>query len=299
MFQYDGTARPCLGPRPSAAPTLMQVPPGAWETHAHIIGSQEEFTFVPDRHFTPPPAPAEDFIAMLDAVGLAYALAVQVSVHGTDNRLLLRSLRQHPDRLRGIAVIDANTSDAELATLAQAGVVGVRILDIVGGGQGLAGLETTARRCAELGWHVQIGLKGESYPALVPRLMRLPVPFVMDHMGWCPASAGVGNPDFQAVLHLMRNANCLIKLSGGFRLSAGVPGWTDTIPMAQALIEAAPERVLWGSDWPHVGLYEASQVPTVGTLLDLFARTVPDVALRQKILADNPTRFYGLPGSSA
>ncbi len=297
MFQYDGTARDCLGPKPTAAPTLLTVPSGSWETHAHVIGSPPEFPFVQDRHYTPPAAPAQDFIAMLDAVGLDFGLAVQVSVHGTDNRLLLQTLRAHSTRLRGIAVIDGKTSDAELAALKDAGVVGVRILDIVGGGQGLASLESTAQRCAELGWHVQIGVKGENYPALLPRLMRLQVPFVMDHMGWCPAAAGLNNPDFQAVLHLMRNANCLIKLSGGFRLSAGVADWTDTIALAEALIQAAPDRVLWGSDWPHVGLYESGEVPTVGALLDLFARTVADAAMQKQILADNPTRFYGRPGS--
>jgi predicted TIM-barrel fold metal-dependent hydrolase len=234
---------------------------------------------------------------MIDCAGLDFGLLVQVSVHGTDNSLLVHALESHPTRLRGIAVIDKKTSDDELEALKIAGVVGVRVLDIVGGGVGLTNLESTAARCAELGWHIQVGVKGESYPALVDRLMRLQVPFVMDHMGWCPASAGVKNPDFQAVLHLMRNSDCMIKLSCGFRLSDSLSDWSDTITFAQALVEAAPDRVLWGSDWPHVGLFNDNAVPNVGALLDLFARTVTDTQMQKRVLADNPTRFYGRPGT--
>ena len=297
VFQYDGTARNCLGPKSPTAPSLLTVPAGSWETHSHVIGLPPTFPFVVDRHYTPPAASVNDFINMIDCAGIDFGLLVQVSVHGTDNRLLVNALKSHPKRLRGIAVIDIKTSDLELEKLKLAGVVGVRILDIVGGGVGLTNLEATAARCAELGWHIQVGVKGENYPALVDRLLRLQVPFVMDHMGWCPASAGVQNPAFQAVLHLMRNADCMIKLSGGFRLSDSLSDWSDTITFAQALVEAAPDRVLWGSDWPHVGLYDENAVPTVGALLDLFAQTVPDPEMQQRVLADNPTRFYGRPGT--
>ncbi|HSW21100.1 MAG TPA: amidohydrolase family protein [Ramlibacter sp.] len=297
MFHFDGTARPCLGPKATRAPQLLRLPLGSWDTHAHVIGASPAWPLVADRHYTPPAAAPGDFMDMLDTVGVTHGVLVQVSVHGADNRLLVQALQAQPERLRGVAVIDSKTTDAELAELQQAGVVGVRMLDIVGGGQSLSGLESTASRCAELGWHVQLGARGENYPALLPRLMKLKVPFVMDHMGWCAASAGVQHPHFQAVLDLARNADCRVKLSGAFRLSSEEPEWADTIPMAQALIEAAPDRVFWGSDWPHVGLYDEAALPAVGDLLDLLARTVPDADVQRSILVDNPTRFYGRPGA--
>lgn len=296
MFQYDGTIRACLPPRPAMPPRRIAVPPGAWETHAHVIGAPPDFPLVPDRHFTAPPASPEDFVGMLDTVGLTYGVLVQVSVHGTDNRLLVEALRRYPDRLRGVAVIDPATPDAGIAALKDAGVAGIRILDIVGGGVGLGDLEALADRCAEVGWHVQVAVRGVAYPEIAPRLRRLRAPFIIDHMGWCPAQAGVGHPDFQAVLDLVRDTGCYVKLSGGFRLSAAAKPFRDTFAFARALIAAAPDRMVFGSDWPHVGLYDAEARPDVGEILDGLADYTADADLQRRILVDNPARFYGLPG---
>ncbi|GGC91113.1 amidohydrolase family protein [Chelatococcus reniformis] len=295
MFHYDGTIRDCLPPRRASPPRRLQVPPGAWETHAHVIGVPPDHPLVPDRHFTAPAAPPADFIAMLDRVGLAYGVLVQVSAHGTDNRLLLEALRRYPDRLRGVAVVDAATPDAVIAELKDAGVTGIRILDIVGGGVGMRSLEALADRCAELGWHIQVAVKGPSYSELEPRLARLRVPFIIDHMGWCPAPAGIAQPDFQAVLRLVRDTGCYVKLSGGFRLSGEPKPFRDTYAFARALIAAAPDRMVWGSDWPHVGLYDAEERPDVGELLDGLADYTSDPGMQRRILVDNPARFYGLP----
>ncbi len=295
MFHYDGTIRDCLGPRPATRPRRITVPAGAWDTHAHVIGAPPDHPLVPDRHFTAPPASVEAYLAMLDAVGLTYGVLVQVSVHGTDNRLLAQGLRAHPDRLRGVAVIGPETSDREIAELKDAGVTGIRLLEIVGGGVGLAQLERAADRCAEIGWHIQVAAKGPLYPELVPRLAALTVPFMIDHAGWCAAPEGVDAPAFQAVLHLVRETGCYVKLSGAFRLSGEPYPFPDTVPFMRALLEAGPRQVVFGSDWPHVGLYDPQARPDVGALLDLIADYAPDPADQHRILVENPARFYGLP----
>lgn len=295
MFHYDGTARDCLPPRPATPPRRLKVPPGAWETHAHVIGAPPDYPLVLERHYTAPPASPADFIAMLDSVGITFGVLVQVSAHGTDNRLLIEALRAYPDRLRGVAVIDPTTSDAVLADLKAAGVTGIRILDIVGGGVGMRSLEALADRCAEIDWHVQVAAKGESYPELAPRLLKLRAPFIIDHMGWCPAKAGISSPEFQAVMHLVRETGCYVKLSGGFRLSSDPKPFPDTVPFARALIALAPNRIVWGSDWPHVGLYDPDARPDVGEILDGLVDYAPDPEVQRRILVDNPARFYGLP----
>ncbi|MBI5132945.1 MAG: amidohydrolase family protein [Rhodopseudomonas palustris] len=297
MLHFDGVVRDCLPPRNSSAPRRIKVPSGAWETHAHVIGSEADYPFVAGRHFNPPPASPAAFVAMMDRVGLQYGVVVQVSVHGTDNRLLLQALADYPDRLCGVAVIEPTIRDKDIAALKDAGVRGIRVLDIVGGGVGLNNLETLADRCAEVGWHIQIATRGETYPDLADRLLRLRVPFIIDHMGWCAAANGVRSPEFQAVLHVVRNSDCYVKLSGGFRLSAQGYPFADVAPFAQQLIDAAPDRMVWGSDWPHVGLYDPNQVPDVGVLLDGLADYTGDVEQQKRILVDNPARFYGIPGS--
>ncbi len=208
-MMYDGTVRDCLPPTAATRPKRLVVPAGSWDTHAHVIGVPDVHPFVEDRHFNPPAQPVEAFIAMLDTVGITYGTLVQISVHGTDNRLLLDSLRRIRIGLRGVAVISPDISDRDMAELVDAGVRGIRLLDIVGGGVGLRHLETLAKRCAEVGWHIQLGIKGESYPTLVDRLSKLEVPIVIDHMGWCPASLGVDSPEFRAVLDLVRNVSAM------------------------------------------------------------------------------------------
>lgn len=295
MKMFDGTIREGLPPIPATAPKRVSVPAGAWETHAHVIGANDRYPWVPGRHFNPQIATADDFVAMLDTVGLTYGVLVQVSVHGTDNRVLVDALKAHPHRLKGIAVADPGFTEGALADLSEAGVVGVRLLDIVGGGVDIGDLERMAAICAELGWHIQLGMKGEGYPALMPRLMDLSVPFVIDHMGWCPPAKGVEGAGFAAVEHLVRNADCHVKLSGAFRMSDAGPPYEDTFAFGRRLVEAAPDRMLWGSDWPHVGLYEPDARPDVGALLEGLMDYAPDKAVRDRILVTNPARLFGVP----
>lgn len=294
--QVAARVPPCLAPRLAEPPRRLGVPPLAWDTHVHVIGSPLLHPFAPARHFDPPEAPAASLLALLDRLGLAHAVVVQPSVHGTDNRLLAECLLRHGDRLRGVAVIDTAIREAELARLAEAGIVGVRVLDIVGGGVGLVDLERQAAICAEMGWHLQLGLKGDSFPAQARRIAAIRVPVVIDHMGWCPAAGGTGSEAFRTVLGLVRDQGCWVKLSGAFRLSAGGPPWADTLDMARQIVAAAPERILWGSDWPHVGLFTPESRPDAGALLDWLADVLPHPRDQARVLVDNPATLYGLPG---
>ncbi|AKF10380.1 amidohydrolase family protein [Sandaracinus amylolyticus] len=261
-------------------------PPGACDAHAHVIGASMSAA----RSYTPPEATVESYLAMLDAHRIARGVLVQISVHGTDNRVMTDAVSAHSDRLRGIAVVHADAPDAELARLASSGVVGLRLNTAFGGGPSLDDLERLAARCRELDWHLELLLDHRALPELAPRLERLPVPFVLDHLGHVPVSAGIAHPAAQAMLSLLRGAHCWVKLSGAYRVSATGPPHRDTIPIVRALVDARADRLVWGSDWPHTA--HAGPTPRVGALLDLLREQVPDAAQRDAILVDNAARLY-------
>lgn len=290
----EGQAPVCPGP-PAAqrGATQFRVPRGAVDTHAHVIGAPPRYPLVTPRSYTPPPAGAQAYLAMLDDTGMDYGVLTQISVHGTDNRLLVETLRAHRQRLRGIAVIAPDCSDRERAALDEAGVVGLRInMMYRGGGIDFDQIETYGEICRELGWHLQFLIDAGDLPALATRLAKLPVPFLVDHMGHFPTSRGVDCPGFTTLLALVRDG-AWVRLSGAYRNSAQSPNYSDTLPFAQKLIEAAPQRCVWGSDWPHVANWGVMM--SVADLLDLLADWVPDEKLRNRILVDNPQRLFGFP----
>jgi predicted TIM-barrel fold metal-dependent hydrolase len=277
----------CPPPDPAPhAPARVTVPPGAVDTHAHIVGD----TFVRERSYTPPPASTDSYLHMLDATGMTYGVLVQVSVHGTDNSLLVEALRAHPHRLRGVAVAPADLSDRALAELKDAGVTGLRLNTITGGGLGLDQLQSLEPVCRELGWHLQFLSNPGALAEAAPRLSRLTVPYVMDHLCDPDVSAGTGSAEWKLVLELMADG-AWVKLSGANRLAD--PPYTGTIPFAQSLIEAAPDRCVYGSDWPHVGFW--GPMPNDGDLVDVLAGWVPDPTTREAVLTVNPQRLYGFP----
>jgi len=228
---------------------------------------------------------------MLSALGLERAVIVQPSVYGTDNRCTHDAVAASGGKWRGVAVLDANTEMHELHRLHHAGFRGVRInLLFKGGGLALDILEQVARLVAPLGWHVQLLIDGRDLPELAPRLRRLPVPLVVDHMGHMPAQLGLAHPGFEALLALSRERNCWVKLSGAYRISAEPYPYEDVTPIAKALVEAAPERMVWGSDWPHTSFQGA--MPIDATLLDLLETWIPDPQTRHGILTSNPAELY-------
>jgi len=297
MFESINTttkeALACPGPQfTQRGPTRFVVPPGAVDTHAHVIGWPPDYPFVPVRSYTPPAATAERYIAMLDATGMTYGVLTQVSVHGTDNRLLVETLRAHRQRLRGIGVIALDCPERERAALKEAGVVGLRINVLYGGGVGFEQVEDYAALCREMGWHLQFLVDARQLPALASRLSKLPVPFLVDHMGHFPTSCGVDDEGFQTLVSLVRDG-AWVRLSGAYRLTDEGRPYRGTIPFARKLIEAAPDRCVWGSDWPHVANWDVMM--GVSDLLDLLADWVPDETLRDRILVDNPQRLFGFP----
>ncbi|MBO0804285.1 MAG: amidohydrolase family protein [Nocardiopsaceae bacterium] len=278
-----------IGPGPDPAPhapARVTVPPGAVDTHAHVVGD----ALIPERSYTPPPAPARDYLRMLDATGMTYGVLVQVSVHGTDNTLLLETLRANPGRLRGIAVIPPDPPDATLAELRDAGVTGLRLNSLTGGGTGLDQLDRMDRICAELGWHLQFFTSPRDLSPIASRLSRLTVPYVLDHMGDPDVAAGTGSPEWRLIRDLVADG-AWVKLSGANRLAD--PPYVGTIPFARSLVDAAPDRCVYGSDWPHVAFW--GPMPNDGDLVDLLADWIPDPATRDAVLAGNAQRLYGFP----
>jgi 2-pyrone-4,6-dicarboxylate lactonase len=288
---------PCLGPRSPTQPTCFALPAGAWDTHAHVIGGSPPYPLADSRVYTPPPAPVDRYMVMLDAVGFSYGVVVQISVHGTDNSLLLSALAEHPRRLRAVATVDPHVGAARLKQMALAGVTGLR-LTTVGGGDALDQIESMASICEEYGWHLELSVGKGGLPALSPRLKRLRVPFVIDHMAHCSA-AYESEENFQAIRELLQETQCWIKLCGAFRPSRTHAPYTDMRPLTAALIAMAPERAIWGTDWPYVGLDDLAALPREGSLLDALFHACqglekPQESLRQ-VLVDNPARLYGLP----
>jgi predicted TIM-barrel fold metal-dependent hydrolase len=290
MQHSSGRGRLDPDPAPDDAPhppRTYVLPRGAVDTHAHVIGTQ----WIENRSYTPHPAAPQAYLRMLDATEMTYGVLIQVSVHGTDNSLMRDTVKANRHRLRGIAVIPHTLDQAGLADLKDAGVVGLRLNTTTGGGVGVAAMEEYEAICREMDWHLQLLVNAGQLPALAPRIGRLRVPVVFDHMGYVSPDLAAGEAG-RALLQMVRDG-AWVKLSGGFRISLAEPPYPDVVPFAHALADAAPTRCLWGSDWPHVSFGGA--MPNTGDLLDLLGRCVPDPAVRDAILVDNPQRLYGFP----
>ncbi len=283
---------PCPAPpRDQRRPITLEVPANSVDTHAHVIGTPPDYPFVDKRSYTPPGATPLQYLSMLDATGMTYGVLVQVSVHGTDNRLMLKTLRENAQRLRGIAVMPLGLGDGEYEAAKKAGVVGLRLNDLYGGGIGFGELREYGALAKEMGWHLQFLVDVRRIPDLASDISQLPVPVVVDHMGHFPVDKiPVGDSSFQALVGLVRDGNW-VKLSGAYRLSSQEPPYEDTIPYAQALLKAAPDRCVWGSDWPHVANWKTMM--GVHDLLDTLALWAPDRKDQHKILVDNPSKLYG------
>jgi len=283
--------KPCLGPDPNPRAPRFAVPAGACDCHAHVIGPPEIYTYVPERSYTPPTATLEAYQSLHRILGIERAVIVQPSVHGTDNQVTLDAIAGYGANARGVAVVDAAVDDGELVRLNDGGIRGLRLNVLFGGGVGMHALEPLAERIAAMGWHIQLLLDARDLVELAPRLRRLPVPAVVDHMGHMNVANGIDHPGFQTLIDLVRDGVCWVKLSGNYRITAEGPPFSDVIPFARALIEAGPERMVWGTDWPHPALNDF--MPNDGDLLDALDEYAPDSDLKRAILVDNPAQLYG------
>jgi 2-pyrone-4,6-dicarboxylate lactonase len=273
-------------------PRAFAPPAGACDAHCHVFGPAERFPFAPGRSYTPPDAGVDDLVRLHDRLGVSRAVLVQASCHGTDNAALLDALRRFTGRFAGVAMIDDATTDAELDELHEAGVRGTRVNFVahLGGAPDPERFERTVARVAPRGWHIVLHFDAVDLPRYADLLARLRCPFVIDHMARVDATGGLDQAPFQALLDLLADDRCWVKVSGAERLTAaGPPPYDDVVPYAQALIATAPDRVLWGTDWPHPNV---RHMPDDGDLVDLLAAFAPDEATRNRILVDNPERLY-------
>jgi predicted TIM-barrel fold metal-dependent hydrolase len=290
--------KPCPPPdfRPRAP--RLHMPPLACDCHAHILGPLAQHAYSPERVYTPPDCLLPDYRHMLSALGVARAVLVQPSVYGSDNTVMLRALREAGADgmgIRGVAVVEADIGEAELASMHAAGVRGVRvnIVDVrdTTAGMPLAALRTLAARIAPLGWHMEFLLHVDAFANLDRDLADFPVEVVFGHLGYMRADKGIAAPGFQALLRLLEHGRAWVKLTGPYRISTGAMPYPDVTPLAAALLRAAPARIVWGSDWPHVMM--KGDMPNDGDLADLLPDWITDGEQRRRVLVDNPAALYG------
>jgi len=277
--------------QPRLSKPTVPPPPLACCTHAHIFGPAARFPFAADRDWTPPDRPVEDYVRMLDTLGLARGVIVHSSSHGTYNSVTLDAIARTGGRCLGIAVLAPEVSDRELQRLHEGGMRGVRISTMLKSNMGVGHIEAMAERFRELGWSIQLHFDAaEEIIALAPLIRRLPVPVVFDHMARVRGGGGPMQPAFQTLLGLLRDCDHVwVKISSWYRLSDQGPPYEDMRVLAQAAMEARVDRVLWGSNWPHPLL--KGPPPDDGVLLDQFQRWAGDA--RSTILVDNPARLFG------
>lgn len=268
----------------------LKLPPKAADCHCHVFGPRDKYPWAANRLYTPPPVLLDDYLAMLRATGFERGVMVQTGLYGTDNRFIADAIAAHPGKLRGVALIDESFSDRALRDLADAGVCGFRVNRTAKTGLSFDVARTLAARVKDFGWHVQFLLDIEDHPDLDSFLGGFPTDVVIDHMGRPDPRRGVSAPGFQALIRLLQSGKGWAKLSAPYRTSQQEPPYPDMTPFAHALVAAAPDRLVWGSDWPHVLL--ETTMPNDGDLVDQIAIWVPGEAVRTRILVDNPERLY-------
>jgi len=288
---------PCPPPREPTRP-VVATPPKACDTHCHVFGPASQFPYAADRSYTPPDAPLSKYLAMLDTLGFERGALVQGSAHGRDNSAMLDALERQPERLRGVAVADRDTAAVTFGTWDALGVRGLRFNHFFRDGQlhyrggvPLEDAKILSPILRDLGWHLQLWIDVKDLPDTVPVLKKIGLPVVIDHMGRTDAQAGVTAPGFQALLRLLGEGGCWVKLSGAHRVSQQAPDYPDARALHVALVKENPEQLVWGSDWPHPRMED--EMPNAGHLLDLFNEWTEDDAIRRRILVDNPARLYG------
>jgi 2-pyrone-4,6-dicarboxylate lactonase len=287
--------RDCLPPDRNPRKPRIALPKGSIDTHVHVF--EKRYPLSPGRGYNPPDSTLADLKHLHATLGIERVVFTQPSVYGTDNSAILDGMNalnaERPNRARCVVAIDMAISDRELAALDAAGARGVRLNTDNKGGMpiGLNEISRLEARIKPFGWHIEWLFPGKDILELMPVFTAHTVPISIAHFAYQPASAGVRAPGFQALLELVKRGNTWVKISGANRVSAtDLPPYDDVKPMAQALIEAAPDRIMWGTDWPHPNKYVVN--PNDGDLVDAFGDWVGDEAMRRRIMVDNPAKFY-------
>jgi D-galactarolactone isomerase len=267
---------------------------GACDCHIHIYGPRDAYPLAPTSPFDPPLATPEDYRKVMRELGTERVVLVQAAGYGADNRCMLDALSALGPIARGIATVTLQTSDAELEQLSKAGVRGARVLLFPGGLVAAGDIPALAARIQPFGWHVQLQLNGRTLPEHEAMLTALPVPLVIDHNGKFIEPVATDHLAFRTLLRLLSTGRCWVKASAPYETSkSGPPDYADVGALARTLIDAAPTRVVWASNWPH-GAVKGAKPDTQG-LFRLLGQWAPDARTRVRILVDNPAELYGFP----
>jgi len=280
------------GPDPDTRTPKFKLPALACDAHTHIFGPGDKYPYAPGRPYTPPDAPLEDFRALHKKLGIGRAVIVNASVHGTDNRVALDAIAVSNGTFRAVANIDDTITERGLRELHEGDFRGCRFNFVrhLGGVPDMAAFHRIVAMVAPLGWHIDLHFDAIDLPEYAEMLVKLPVRYTIDHMGRVKASDGLDQLPFRTLIDLMnRDENCWVKVCGCERVSSGGPPFHDAVPFARRIVETAPDRVIWGTDWPHPNV---KAMPNDGDLIDLIPLFAPEPELQQKILVDNPARLF-------
>jgi len=272
----------------------VKSPPGACDSHIHLFGPASKYPFASDSPYSSQDALPETFMALADKLGVSRAVIVSPGGYGRNYQMLADTLQRYPDRFRGIALMPEEASAAEFARLTQLGVRGLRMMSAKRGSHVPNYSPEVAARAAEHGWHVQFYPHGTDILDYADKLLALPNTIVLDHFAAVPAAGGTDQPAFKTVLRMLDTGRVWIKLSGPMRVTPGDFPYAPVTPLAHALVRHAPERLVFGTDWPHVNMNDRG-MPNDGDLIDLLGEWVPDTAVRNRILVDNACTLYGFP----
>lgn len=286
----------CQGPDPAPTRATFDLPAGAVDSHAHIFGTEDAYPYSPARGYTPPEATLASYLDLHEALGgIDRAVLTQPSVYGTDNGCMLDAVEAMGGTFRAVAAVDENVTDTELETLHARGVRGARVNIVDKGGMPFDGIGAVRRfteRIADLGWHLEVLIHVHEFEDLRATMNGMAVDVSFGHLGYMKTDNGIDHPGFQEFLDLLRDGNCWVKLTGSYRITVRErTPYDDIDPYAEALVAANPDRVVWGTDWPHPAV--KGVMPNDGALLDRLAAWAPDEAIRRKILVDNPEALYG------
>ena len=278
---------------PNPSKPKFKPPAGAVDAHCHVFGPENKFPYAPERKYTPCDAPKEKLFQLRDFLGFDKNVIVQASCHSKDNRAMVDAIESSNGKAKGVAFVGEEVTDDELKWMDRAGVRGVRfnfikrLVDFTPRDV----LERIAARVAPLGWHVVVYFEMADLAELEPFFTSLPTGVVVDHMGRPEVKKGLDHPDFQRFLRMMdKHKNFWSKVSCPERLTVAGPPYDDVVPFARKIVESFPDRVLWGTDWPHPNM--TKEAPDDGVLVDVIPKIAPTAALRQKLLVDNPMRLY-------
>lgn len=280
-------------PNPSR-PSIV-LPEGATDTHCHVFGPTSRFPFAADAKFRPGDAPKDKLFALHDMIGISRCVVVQSGCHGYDNSVTADAIAARAGRYLGIALLPPDVSDGELSRHAKRGFRGVRFnyMAHLQANLPIVDIPSFAARLLPFGLHLQLHMESRLIAEMVSSIKASPVPVVIDHMGRIDASEGLDQAPFAALMRLLEHDHVWVKVSGCERASRRDPPYDDAVPFARKLVETFPDRVLWGTDWPHPN-YRAAP-PDDGVLVDLLKAIAPSSAHLRRLLVDNPMRLFRFP----